>query len=115
MISNGYVEAASVVASSGSEKSAIGATSESNCSGGIFCAGSCSVVVVVITGDWACGTGDWAAADGCCARVNDGADISVTNVVTVQRNGLQISNDKSRDFIVSLWFENYQQSTTRVT
>jgi hypothetical protein len=61
MISNGYVEAASVVASSGSEKRAIGATSESNCSGGIFCAGSCSVVVVVITGDWAWGAGvtDW--------------------------------------------------------
>src|SRR5436305_5684025 len=104
MISSGYVEAASVVASSGSEKRAIGATSESNCSGGIFCAGSCSVVVVVITCDWACGIGDWAAADGCCARVNDGADINVTNVVTVQKNVLQNSNDKSRNLIVSLPF-----------
>src|SRR5215467_13085653 len=57
IISSGYVEAAKTFANNWSEYSAIGATNESNWSGGILGA-SCAVEVVVAVTDGCCG---------CCA------------------------------------------------
>jgi hypothetical protein len=96
MISSGYVEAANVCASSGSEYRAIGATSESSWSAGILGASGSAAAVVCDSGIG----GDCGA--GVCARITDEFKANKTT--------LRAAMEKFIDSYLSSWslFAEYQ-------